>query len=204
MWDDDSFDDGVNEDDILGKTVLPIDVSGGYHREVTVDGRGALHAFRVSFRYEVACKTPRDDSKEGEDSDVVPDLNLDMVAPVSLKPPQNEITLHAALDRLVKAVIDAPTSLTVVGLLERAASPPFHSSDVIHSLAPRPSPGASLARLTAPRVLTNAETLQGAERALRAVAADADDHLVSLLSRQIFQRAISEEKKGVPPLAITK
>lgn len=51
VWDDDSFDDGIKEDDALGVVTIEVSREGGAFDQL-IDGQGALRAFHLGFRYE--------------------------------------------------------------------------------------------------------------------------------------------------------
>ena len=52
MLDDDSNDDGINEDDPMGRVTIDVSADGGTFDQM-IDGHGQLHGFRLKFEYEV-------------------------------------------------------------------------------------------------------------------------------------------------------
>ena len=48
--DDDSKDDGIKKDDVVGTAVVQLGREEGEFNQL-IDGHGALHAFRLAFKY---------------------------------------------------------------------------------------------------------------------------------------------------------
>ena len=182
VWDDDSFDDGCNADDAMGKiTDLDVDTSGGSFIKIDLDGLNGLYSFKMSFAYEfILPPLPAEAAAEEEEAPADKVRSSSVEDCKDVDGADNAQTLENALKTLARTAELARSPLTPRAMLDRASRGAWYDNGPWTT-------GAEHATIAA----ANDKTRREAESTLRLVAGESDTHLVVLLCNQLFARAIA-------------
>lgn len=175
IWHDKDKDDGSSVKGAMGSLTMDVDSNGAMLDPLPMQG---LENLQISFNYAVILHDPPPPPAARPDVQFIATPRGKNVVP------PNEKSLKMALELARRVAGDSQKELTVLELLQRGAN-------VLET--PRNVPRlASLGEMERERILeANKKVLREAVLALHIVASEADDQLTTLLSRQIFVRAIA-------------
>ena len=175
IWHDSANDDGSSVKGAMGSVTMDVDCNGAILEPLAMDG---FDNVQISFNYAVILDDPPPPAP--------PRPPVQFIATPRGKNvvPPNEKSLKMALELARRVAGDSQKELTVLELLQRGAN-------VLET--PRNVPRlASLGDAERERIVeANKKVLRETILALHIVATDADEHLTTLLSRQLFVRAIA-------------